>query len=233
MPVISLKFVEDLSIAYAWLHAKGYRLEPIDEYMAMLRYKRVQDFPNGRYPPPLKALGVPKDGWREPEVKDLYLGLRNEAWAFILLHELGHVVLRYPGNLTVSPEQSQRNERAADRFALDVLQRSQTIPMGMVLWFQATAPWFPNRADYPNDAEFRKAVAKSLTHPVSPERLRVIAQHMQSWPGSGLDPRHSEVVSYISRRLELITKMLADPDMQRAVAALAQRHDLASLKPRR
>jgi hypothetical protein len=233
MPALSLKFVEDLSNAYAWLYAKRYRLEPIDEYVAMLRYKPIRDFPGSRYPPPLEALGIPKDGWRDPEVKELYLSLRNEAWAFILLHELGHVFHQTPGYSSVTPNQSQHNESLADNFALDVLKRSQTIPMGMVLWFQATAPWFPNRADYSNDDEFQKAVAASLTHPVNPERLSSIARHMRLWSDSGFDPSHTSIVSYISMRLEMIGEMLADPNMQLAVEALAQRNDLESLKPRR
>ena len=92
------------------------------------------------------------------------MALRNEAWAFILLHELGHVILRHPGNLAVEARRSRVNEQQADRFALDVLQRPQTIPMGMVLWVQATAPWFPNRADYQDTDEFETAVATTLQY---------------------------------------------------------------------
>ena len=41
MPVLSLLFLEDLCTSYAWLHTHGFSLETIDEYVTMLRYKRV------------------------------------------------------------------------------------------------------------------------------------------------------------------------------------------------
>ena len=59
LPVLSLKFIEDLSTAYSWRHVHGYTLEPVDEYVAMLKYRAPGEFPSGRYPGPLSALGVP------------------------------------------------------------------------------------------------------------------------------------------------------------------------------
>src|SRR4051812_39876527 len=39
LPVFSLLFLEDLTTAYAWLYKRGYSLETIDEYLAMLHFK--------------------------------------------------------------------------------------------------------------------------------------------------------------------------------------------------
>ncbi len=97
MPVLSLMFLEDLCTAYAWLHLKGYSLETIDEYITMLRYKKAADFPDGRYPPPLKALKIPPNALAERAVDDLSLRFRNTAYAFILLHEIGHILYEHRG----------------------------------------------------------------------------------------------------------------------------------------
>ena len=138
-PVPSLKFIEDLSVAYAWRHVNGHSLEPIDEYLAMLKYRRPQDFPGARVPDPLTALGVPARIWEQDKrVDELSLRFRNTAWAFILSHELGHLRWQHPGNKQVPPKVSQRNEVEADAFAVKLLSRSDTIPMGMILWFQAS-----------------------------------------------------------------------------------------------
>lgn len=74
MPIFSLKFLDDLCTAYAWLQVKGYSLETISDYTAMLKYK---DFPAGRYPQPLKALHIPDDALKDKEVDELALGLRH------------------------------------------------------------------------------------------------------------------------------------------------------------
>src|SRR6516165_11515228 len=54
-PIISLKFLDDLCTAYAWLQIHGYSLETISDYTAMLKYQR---FPSGATPKPLPTLGI-------------------------------------------------------------------------------------------------------------------------------------------------------------------------------
>jgi hypothetical protein len=43
LPIAGLKFIEDLTMAYAWRYRRGLSLEPIDEYLAMLRWKPERD----------------------------------------------------------------------------------------------------------------------------------------------------------------------------------------------
>ena len=50
LPVLSLKMVEDLTVAYAWLSTNHYSMDTIDLYAAMLRYKSAGEFPGGAYP---------------------------------------------------------------------------------------------------------------------------------------------------------------------------------------
>ena len=95
LPVSGLKFMEDLTMAYAWRFRAGRSLEPFDEYLAMLRWKPESDWPQGRYLDPLEAFGVPDRVWeRDAALGELGTAFRNEAWAFMLGHELEHIRFR-------------------------------------------------------------------------------------------------------------------------------------------
>jgi hypothetical protein len=233
LPVLSLKFIEDLSTAYAWRHLHGYTLEPVDEYIAMLKYRAPGDFPGGRYPDPLTALGVPAGVLeQEPEVDDLSLRFRNSAWAFILAHELGHLRHRHASNATVDPATSQAHEVEADRFAFDLLSRSDTIPMGMILWFQASVGFFPNRADFKTERQFLDWQRREATHPMNPGRLQALALQLDRAANRTLSRSHAEVLRFIATRLASIGDILAEPDMQRLVARQAVLGDPADLRRR-
>lgn len=233
LPVLSLKFIEDLCVAWAWRQVHGYSLEPFDEYVAMLKYRAPADFSGGRYPDPLSALGVPARIWeQEPAVDDLALRLRNSAWAFILAHEMGHLRYRHPGNAAVDPTTSQRHEREADAFALDLLARSETIPMGAVLWFQATVGFFRNRADFATEAAYVDWQKRQATHPVNPERLQNLALALDRAADHSLDPAHAEVLRFIATRLATIADTLAEPDMARLIARQAVQGAPEDLKRR-
>jgi hypothetical protein len=122
MPVLSLKFLDDLCTAYAWLTTNGYGLETISEYTAMIAYK---DFPTGRYPPPLSALHIPANALQDRKVDELALEHFVTARTFLLLHELGHIYYRYSYFTT---EQSRRNEEQADQFAATLMRRTKLPP---------------------------------------------------------------------------------------------------------
>jgi len=107
MPAISLLFFEELCVAIAWLQVNGYRLETVEEYVAMLKYKDARAF-GGRYPPPFKALGIPVHAVNDPKVNDLSLRFRNSGYAFILAHELGHALdFSYPGQWVLVDDEIQ------------------------------------------------------------------------------------------------------------------------------
>lgn len=164
-PAFALFLIEDLSTVYAWRYVNHHSLQPIDIYMAMLKYRSPRDFPGGRLPDPLAALGVPPGLPAQDEhVNRMSLSLRNEAWAFILAHELAHLRWRHPGNANVDPGISQRNEQQADAFAVDLLSRADTVPMGMILWFQATVGYFQNRADFASEDAYRNWLRRESTH---------------------------------------------------------------------
>lgn len=229
-PLSSIKFIEDLSVAYAWRYHNRHSLEPIDEYLVMLKHRSAKAFPEGRAPDPMSALGVPARIWeRDPQVDDLSLRFRNTAWAFILAHELGH--LRFGHTLTdAPPAEIQRQEQAADEFAADLLARSNTIPMGMILWFQATAGYMKNRSDFPSDQAFSEWLGSEAEHPVNGSRMRNLAAIMQGQAASARDPNQADVLQFIAARLAAIGETIEDPEMQQFLRRCATSRRLEDLK---
>jgi len=153
--VLSLKFLEDLCVAYAWLQVKGYSLETISDYVAMLKYNQ-----NLRRPPqPLETLGIPAMALNNNQVDELARGHFVTAQAFILAHELGHLRFRHHGS-------SIANEMQADAFAVDLVQRTGLQPLGIMVFFMADA----QMADYPPPRE--------ATHPLSADRLQALSARL-------------------------------------------------------
>ena len=237
MPAISLLFFEDLCVAYAWLQVQRYRLDTVEEYVTMLKYKGVRAF-GGRYPPPLEALGIPADATSDPRVNDLSLRLRNEGYAFILGHELGHIRFQHAGYDGVSVAQSQAHEVQADQFGLDLMRRTATIPMGAMIFFQTAVYYFENRADFPSDAAWSAYLAKRATHPLSTDRLESLSKAITASADDfarGQPNRASaiETVRFIGDRFGEFAAFLKEPLLQRAMRAKAEQSSPASLRPRK
>lgn len=160
MPIHSLKFLDDLCTAYAWLQINGFGLENVSEYTAMLAYGQA---PSGGFPPPLEALGIPADALDDRAVDELTLGHFVTARTFILLHEMGHLLY---GHSRRTPAESVRNEAQADRFAAEVMQRTSLPPLGALVFLMADAHW----SGFPPSG--------SDTHPLSGQRVRRLADHL-------------------------------------------------------
>jgi hypothetical protein len=216
----SLLFFEELSIAYAWLWANGYNLSTIDEYVAMLKYRKPSSFAGNRYPLPLPALHIPTSALANSKVDDLSLRFRNTAFAFILGHELGHIYHHHPLPGKIPTQQQIRdNETAADYFALELLRRTSTIPMGATLFFQASAYWFRNRGDYPNEQEWQSYLKEDAEHPLTADRLRLLAERMEVTAGDFARNESNkrfgiESVQFIARGITQIARILEDTNLQ-------------------
>jgi hypothetical protein len=213
LPVYSLKFLDDLCTAYAWLQINGYRLETVSEYTAMLRYRKKEDWPGG-YRPPLKALGIPDNALKDPKVDQLALGHFVTARTFILLHEMGHIyhghnagtdakVLRKEKD---ADAKSLRNEQEADRFAAVVMQRQGLPPLGMLVVFLA-------------DAHFSQFPPKERTHPSSGKRVSALADYF--------DDRGD------AKKLRELGALLDEPDVRLGFVVTGMAGRLEDLKPRR
>ena len=237
MPAVSLLFFEDLCVAYAWLQRRGYRLETIEEYVTMLKYKEAAAF-GGRYPTPLKALGIPGDALTDPGVNDLSLRLRNTGYAFILGHELGHIRFQHPGNDAVPVAVSQANETQADQFGLELMRRVSEIPMGALIFFQAGIFYFDNRADFPSEAAWQAYLSKEANHPLTAPRLRALSSRVSALAddfarGQPNRAATTETIRSIGDQFAEFAMFLDDPTLQRVMRAKAERSSPATLLPRR
>ena len=79
IPILSVKFFDDLCIAYSWLWVNGYSTSTIIEYISALKYKPPEEFPYGRYPSPLVALQIPETALDDPVVNDVSQKLLKSA----------------------------------------------------------------------------------------------------------------------------------------------------------
>lgn len=174
LPVLSLKFLDDLCTAYAWLQINGYDLQTISEYTAVLRYARTR---KNDFPSPLPTLGIPADALADPEVNALALRHFVTARIFILLHEMGHILYRHSAD---SSDASQANEQQADRFAIRVMQRTGLEPFGMLVFFVADAHWSsgPDKVvrTHPLSGARIKALAASIENPAIAKQMSRFGQ---------------------------------------------------------
>jgi predicted Zn-dependent protease len=205
----------------------------------MLKYREASSFPGKRYPLPWSALHIPDQALADPQVDGLSLRFRNSAFAFILAHELGHVYRGHPPFYKdVTLRQAKDHETQADHFALDLLRRAANIPMGATLFFQASAYWFPNRGDYATQQEWQTYLKERATHPLTAERLRLLARHMEAsaadFSRNERDKRVGiEAVQFIARGIAQIATVLEDTELQLFMAKKSAQADLHSLRPRR
>jgi hypothetical protein len=207
LPVFTLLFVEDLAKAYAWLLANRCSTETVDEYAGMLHYRQPNEFPYGKYPAPLPALHIPVNALEDPAVKKMFPRLKNTAYAFMVLHEFGHL-------------HGQASEEQADLFALDIMKRNSEIPFGLLMYLEA-ALYLP--ADtHPVTAPRLLAMANYLD-------LRVL-EFVEGRPdrAAGITAIHS-----IASRLRVSAAWLSDTEDQRLWAEQARKTDVAALRPRR
>lgn len=232
MPIHSLLLLEDACAAYAWLYYNGYSAITINEYASMLKYRRVNDFPGGEYPPILQALDIPGDALTDTKVNDLSLRFRNSAWAYILVHEMGHILYRHPGNQIEDKAISRKNERQADEFALQVLRRdNEHVPMGAILFFQMTAfIASPCRFDYKTVEEWQQALQEA-THPVTSDRVRALADGLGS-KANQYGPNR-EIALDIAGQLKKLAVEMDDRDWQLYFRGIGEKADLSTLRPRK
>ena len=229
----SLLFLEDIAMAYTWLDVKGYSVQPVADYLLMLRY---WDEAAGRPPKPWDALCIPADAFDDADAADRARRAFDTAAVFVLLHEYGHVYHRHPGNQAVPAAVSRLNEAAADSFAFDLIVRVGDMPIGVPILFFTMAHLHENRADYGSEVEYQATLA-ARTHPISPERVQSLARHMSSWASTyEANSRPEARLSAVALGLELsqFGHLLGDPGVQRLAAGIGQtaRPEDLGLRPR-
>jgi Zn-dependent protease with chaperone function len=177
----------------------------------------------------LSALRIPSNSWADRQVNDLSLRFRNSGYAFILGHELAHIYYRHPARRPTAAI-SQQYEEEADAFALELMRRSGTIPMGAMLFFEASTYYFPNLAQGRN-------IEKEAGHPLNARRLQAIASQLQQTAPdyarlSANKTAEITSVRFIASGFQKFARDLNDPEFQRAIVAHAAKLDAVDLARR-
>lgn len=225
IPILSVKFMDDLSIALAWLETRGCDTQSAFDYISMLRYQSADSLPNRRFQPPRLALGVPDNVLSNATIDDLSQKILKSAIYFIMAHELAHVLYEHASYASISPDVAQQQEMEADFFALNLMRRISVPPVGIVFFFSATSRIDPDHL---------------RTHPLSSQRVQAVADYIQqnardftliqSNPAAWL-PRIEDMATNIRE----IARLLNDSGvraMQRARGEQRSFQDLANSCPR-
>lgn len=180
IPIMSVKFFDDLSTAEAWLISRKCAMNPVSDYVGILRYQGLPNSHGQRNTQPLQALSIPDNALKDEFVNDVSGKTLKSAIYFLMAHELAHVIYQHkPYNMISRPE-AQAQEMQADDFALNVMRRISVPPMGMVLFFTLCSRFEPAPGDFDSLEAYENFVKKMTTHPLTSQRLIALSKGMRS-----------------------------------------------------
>lgn len=230
LPISSLRFYGDIALAYAWLNRNGRSLDPVTEYLGMVKYQ-WPDKLKGTACRPLEALGIPASARDDESVQRVFQRAFGQAVVFILGHELGHLVSKHPRYDTITPEQAQKNEAEADAFALEIMRRIGEPPLGMVLYFTVRA-----HLESPEIRDGKVVNYSGSTHPLTSDRLRAIAagivENAAAFSRTSTDAaKTTAALKSVADKLKEIANGLDDAGVQALLRQKGQTATPGTLRP--
>lgn len=228
LPISSVKFLDDLSIALAYYERHGCELSTVSDYAALLktRPEEVND-------PPREALGVPDNALKDLFVDDVSQKLLKSTLFFVASHEYAHVMYVHKPYSAITAAEAQAQEIEADAFALDVMRRAAVAPLALSHFFMVSTRFEATPQDFQSDAEFQAHFAQS-THPISALRLEKVASNIDdnlaAYAEAQDDPRayRAALVSIVGD-LNQMAQNLDDPSMRDYLASNLRDVDSAKL----
>lgn len=223
LPVSSIQFARDIVLAYSWLSANNYDLQPVTDYLVMIRYQ----WPSLRNKPhvPLELLGVPVDAMDDAKVAGRFQHLFGTMMVFVMGHELGHVYYRHH-------DRNPKNETESDQFGLALLENYGAMPIGVGLFFHIMSHLDP----FPGDPHYA-GQESSATHPLSPDRLQAVIDNIrknsQRLALQQTGRAENPLADYVVGQLELVRSVLSDRDVQRQLRNIGRSVTPDQLRPRR
>jgi hypothetical protein len=236
MPVASLLFLKDLSLAYAWLNANGYSPQTVFDYLTLFIRGRLQRWPKELWPPP-KALGIPESAAKEPKVLDARNEILSKTILFIMAHELGHVVQGLSAHRSGVAADIRQAEAAADLFAVDLFGRMGLLPNGAASFFAFSARLAPARSEFADVEAWRRDLEKR-THPLDGQRINAMANRIEA-QRDVFARAFSNPSLAVSRVKQLVTELrevaryLDDPSVSQLQRDWAMSFEPQDLRPRR
>ncbi|MCF6255973.1 MAG: hypothetical protein L3J98_06845 [Gammaproteobacteria bacterium] len=174
IPILSVKFLDDLSITYAYMERFNCNREMFFHYL--IKLLRDKSYP---LTPPRAALGIPSNALEDAFVDDVSQKMLKSTIFFLLGHEYGHVMYRHRGYEQISKAEAQRQESQSDDFALDVMRRIGVDPMGLALFFATASAQEAVPERFGSQTAFDQNIRRTSTHPLSGNRLRNISRYMR------------------------------------------------------
>jgi hypothetical protein len=230
LPVASIKFIDDLAVAYAYYQRHGCDIGLVSDYAAVLHFR--QRYAQG---PPFDALGIPRTAANDPYVDDLANKLHKTIMYFIVAHEYAHVLYRHRNYGAITAPEAQQQEIHADAFALNVMGRIGAPPFGVTFFFLVASRLEPSPGDFSSLAEYESHLREHATHPVSALRILTIADSIQNniHAFARLEPNSAAAESALQRmvpQLREIAGGLDDRKMRLFLSQQAETVDMAALR---
>ena len=171
LPVASIKFLDDMTVAYAYYEKNGCDVGLVSDYAAVLRFQHQHARGS-----PLDVLGVPRTAVDDQYVDDLAQKLLKSIVFFVAAHEYAHVLYQHRA---ITVQQAQQNEIEADTFALDIMRRIGVPPVGVTFFFLIDSRLEKTPGDFPSSAAYELYLRQVRSHPVSALRILKIADGIQ------------------------------------------------------
>lgn len=230
LPIASIKFVDDLTLAFAYYDAMGLELGTVSDYVAALRFQ-----PEKAKGSPLDALGVPRDAFNNSQVDDVAQKLLKSILYFVAAHEYAHVMYRHGGYETMTAQSAQVHEEQADEFALGIMARIGVPPIGLTFFFLLASRLEASPGDFPSLIEYEKYLRQRATHPLGSVRILKVAEYIESH-NQVFARLQSNVLSWENRLLRAaqelreIASTLDDRRMRQFLAERAKNADFAAFR---
>jgi hypothetical protein len=249
LPVASLLLLKDLVAAQVWLEANGYSAQTLLDYLAIVRWGRLGDWPRSERLP-LKALGIPTGAISNEHLLEKRNDILDKTIFFILGHELGHLVHGFSAQAACDKERQrtrrvdscdfaalQKSEAQADAFAVDMLRRIGLVPSASNFFFAAYSRLSPMPFEF-HDKQAWQDYAKTQAHPLDSARIRNVAALIEGqkdafargFPSPAIG---SLRVDNVVKELKTLSDILDDRDLAGMQIAWAKSLKPEDIRPRR
>jgi hypothetical protein len=230
IPIASIKFLDDLAVAFSYYQAHRCDMGLVSDYVAALRVQSPQ--PAGA---PLDVLGVPASALQDEWVNDVAMKALKSNVFFVLAHEFAHVMYRHQGYAQLTARQAQDQEMAADDFALDVMRRIGVAPIAGGQFFLLTSRLERPPADFHDPAAYAAYQQEQMTHPLSTARLDNLAAGIEAHVAEfARSEPHPEAVAAMlgqaASQLRAIARTLDEHPMRDFLDRQARNLDVRTLR---
>lgn len=230
LPIASVKFIDDLAVAYAYYEKMRCDLGTVSDYAAALRFQ-----PQNAGGSPLDALGVPREALKDRYVDDVAQKILKSIVYFVAAHEYGHVMYRHGGYGAMTAELAQLQEVQADTFALRIMARIGVAPLALTFFFLIASRLEATPGDFPSLVDYERYLRQQATHPVSSLRIFRVAEgiegHTNAFARLQADRASWEKrLQREAQELREIASTLDDRKMRQFLAERAKTADFATFR---